>query len=533
MQKISVCFRDEMHSCNFSDGASVLEVLRQNNLTVYAPCGGSGTCGKCKVMVRTSHNYPDAAIASLSAAEVARGVRLACKLSAIDGMEVEVVDSGAVDVTKGNKDIFSNPPLAGTGRDGFGAAVDIGTTTVVCYLYDLKNQLQLAVKTARNPQCAFGADVIARMQYSLTDDAGKAQLRDTIRASVEALICECATAAGVASQEVTRVLLAGNAAMAHLFWGWNCASLARYPFTPFDNKLQLARAIDCGWRSMSKTASVLFLPGIGGFVGADTVAAMIALDKIATPKHYLLIDIGTNGEVVLYSDRKTFACSAAAGPAFEGAKISQGMLAGAGAITGYCFDANNTARTTTYDESSPRGICGSGLIDIVSSFCAKGLISPSGRIAAKGTVEDSRLAARIVEAGRSRELIVVDGQDGVIRLTQKDVRELQLAKAAIRAGIDCLLERADLAVSDIDKIYIAGAFGSKIMAASALGIGLLPPLAAEQIEFIGNAAGIGAVHCLLDEAELVKGIQFAAVTEHLEVSAMKTFQDVFVKGMSF
>jgi len=533
MQKITVFFRDEERRCSFTYGVSVLEVLRRHNIAVYAPCGGEGNCGKCKVVVRTEHSFPPAAIEFLSAAEVTKGVRLACKLLAVDGMEIVVADCGSADFEKGQATLINRQSAPANSTCSFGVAVDIGTTTVAAYLYDVKNQVQLAVKTARNPQCAFGADVIARMQHSLSALDGADQLRICIRTTIAELITDCAKAAGIDCKAVSRVVLAGNAVMAHLFWGWDCATLARYPFNPYDKTLQLTPATECGWTGLARDATALFLPGIGGFVGADTVAAMIALDRIVTPRRYLLIDIGTNGEVVLYSDHQTYACSAAAGPAFEGAKISQGMLAGAGAITEYRFDENNEALVITYDGSCPRGICGSGLIDIVYSFRLKELISPSGRIVAKQAVEHSRLAARIVEDGRSRELIVTDEQDGGIRLTQKDVRELQLAKAAIRAGIDCLLERAGLTVSDIEKIYIAGAFGSKITAASALGIGLLPPIAAERIEFVGNAAGMGAVYCLLDETELAKSIQFSAATEHLDVSTMKTFQDVFVDGMSF
>lgn len=416
----------------------------------------------------------------------------------------------------------------------YGVAVDVGTTTLVCYLLDLTNGQQLAVSSCQNPQTGYGADVISRIRYTMQIPNGLAELRASILAAVNGLIQQAAGKAAIDRQFIYHCVLVGNTTMNHIFWGLNCKSLAGIPFNAVTTDTITVSASEAGLEAMNDGGKVTWLPGIAGYVGADTVGAMLAAGLEKRSKNVLLIDLGTNGEIVLATPGGLYVCSTAAGPAFEGARIQHGMQAFAGAIAR--VQITDDVHYSTIDHALPKGICGSALIDLIGEMVRIGVIAANGRIVEPARLKDKKLAARIRPNGRSRDFIIAFGEEtangDAIVLGQRDIRELQLAKGAIRAGINILLRVAGIPSTAVDQILLAGAFGNFVDADSALRIGLFPRIAVDKVVSIGNAAGSGAKMALLDRDLLWRTAkELAAAACHVEISTQPGFQDEFVDGM--
>ena len=436
-----------------------------------APCGGKGTCGKCRVTVE------------------GREV-LACQTAVDRDM---TVDTGAAEsvriLTEGMQ-----RPLEPEGRDDYALAFDIGTTTLVCYLLDGHTGDLLSRKSCLNPQGRYGADVISRIQYAL--EGGGQELADCIRSALVRLTAEAAAEVGIDPEQITAAAIAGNTAMHHLLLGIDPRPLVTPPYMP-----ALSEPLDRGIARI--------LPNIAGFVGGDTVGCMMALRFDELEELSLLIDIGTNGEMVLGSKDRRIACSTAAGPAFEGARISCGMRGAAGAVD-RVWREGETVRFRTIGDAPPQGLCGSGLLDLAAVLLDMEIIDESGRL--------EEQAYTLCEN---------------VTLTRKDVREVQLAKAAIRAGIELLARQMGVRVGDIRRVYLAGAFGNYMDPASACRIGMIPPVLQERIVPIGNAAGEGAKRCALSRAEFSYAGRLARETEFLELASLPQFQDCFVDALEF
>ena len=352
----------------------------------------------------------------------------------------------------------------------------------------------MARQSAVNPQCAFGADVISRIQHALR--GGAEELKTAIGETLRRLCAEAAAQAGIDPAAITRAAIAGNTAMHHLLLGIDPAPLVTPPYMP-----TVRRAMEIG--------STRVLPNIAGFVGGDTVGCMTATRFDQFEELTLLLDIGTNGEMVLGDRHRRVACSAAAGPAFEGAKISCGMRGTEGAVEHVALRGGQLT-CTVIGGGEPKGLCGSGLLDLVAALLDMGIIDESGRM----------------EAGAFSLCPQV-------KLTQKDVREVQLAKAAIRAGIELLCAHLGRRPEEIRRVLLAGAFGSSMSPASACRIGMLPPVLLDRVHPIGNAAGAGAKLCALSAREFAYSQTLAAGTEFLELASMPGFQDCFVDALEF
>ena len=563
----NVHFILEGRSVTVAEGATLLEAQIAANLPADAPCGGKGACGKCAVDFR-----PRGAEAWQRA--------LACRTKVTEDMEVRLLRGGEklrVLTDGAGADAFPWNPMVrvlelevepcprgesssdwtrlcralarATGRDAwrpnlavcaslgarlaatkgrvravvcgervlevaaeepqvYMAAFDLGTTSIAGYLIHVNDGRLAATAGMRNPQAQYGGDVISRAEFAL--ERGPETLATCAREAIDDLCRRMCTEVGISWERVCAVLLAGNTAMHHLFLGISPDSLVKAPYNPVISEPLALRAAAYGLR-VHPAAPLFLLPVIGGFVGADTVACLISGDWLRREKRTLMIDIGTNGELVMGNHARRIACSTAAGPAFEGAKITCGMRGADGAID-HVWAKDGALGWHVIGDGPARGICGSGLVDLTAALLELGELDGYGRL----------------KAGERFDL----GDTGVF-LTQKDVREIQLAKAAIAAGIRLMAARLGIALTDIEEVDIAGAFGNYIDPDSACAIGLIPAELRRRIVPVGNAAGEGARRALSDADAWASAEALARGTEFLELATLPEFQDAFVDQLNF
>ena len=407
----------------------------------------------------------------------------------------------------------------------FGFAVDLGTTTVDVSLHNLETGRLLARKALLNRQTAFGADVISRTH------AFQAK-REEVRAAALETIEECALLlakeAGVRPEQVVRTTVVGNPIMIHILHGLNPHQLAMAPYIPLVSGLVRRRPEEFRWR-FQRCGWVETLPLISAFVGADTVGMILALDLEREAETTLSIDIGTNGEMVLSKGGELLTTSTAAGPAFEGAQIACGMRALEGAVTGFRILPDGELDLAVVGGGRPKGICGSGLISGIAELLEAGLLEPSGRLAPPEEVARPELAARLF---RVDKLLAFRLSDGVY-ITQKDIRELQLAKGAIRTGIDLMLDLAGLKPEDLAHIRLAGNFGSGVDIRKTIRLGLIPGVPVEKVDVVGNAALRGAALALVSREYRERAVRVHRRCKFLELAARPDFQTRFASSMFF
>jgi uncharacterized 2Fe-2S/4Fe-4S cluster protein (DUF4445 family) len=428
-------------------------------------------------------------VRALTTAELAAGWRLGCHARA-NGPVV-------LDVAQWEFDVLSDAvQLSGGIRDGAGVAVDLGTTTVVAQALDLRTGQVLGVRTGLNPQCAHGADIMSRVQFALHSP----ELTSLIRASVGRMVEDVLGR----RDDVREVVLVGNTVMHHLFAGLPVESLAAVPFRSQTLDERTFSPRELGWK-LPDDCAIRFARCIGGFVGSDILAGIAAVGLHRAERLSALIDLGTNGEIVVGDGRGLQCASTAAGPAFEAACISSGMRAARGAIAEVSY-MDRRFECQVIGGGSARGICGSGLVDAGAAGLDAGLLLASGRF-----------------ANGARELRLAE----TVALSQRDLRELQLAKAAIAAGLRILCAQRGARVDDLDRVYLAGAFGNYVRVASAERIGLLE-IDPERVEPAGNTALRGGKLALLDPLVL-DGIE----VEHVELAAVERFQETFVDCLGY
>lgn len=414
----------------------------------------------------------------------------------------------------------------------FGLAFDIGTTTVVGMLVDINAYKVVATFSETNPQAAFGADVISRINAAKTDTGLAAQTR-AIRQCLDRIIGELCAAAKVDRHQIYAATIAGNSTMMHLLLAISPLSLIRQPYvaafktiSPFaSKKIEL---------DINPNAKVVLLPNITSFIGADTTAAILAVDQDISSDPLLMVDLGTNGEIVFGNREKIFTCSTAVGPAFEGAHIRDGMRATVGAIEDVVIDTD--VQVKTIGGHKPVGICGSGIIKAIAQLLKKKIITTSGRFNWQITeVLPPNLAQRLIKKGAQWEFVLVEGKnsatDADISVTQADIRQIQLVKSAICTGIQVLIGKS-LPIGEVP-VFLAGAFGNYIDVESAITIGLLPGFTREQVRSVGNAAGTGAIHTLLSQRKLKRCWHIANEIDYVELTAEPDFQKQFLANLVF
>lgn len=419
----------------------------------------------------------------------------------------------------------------------YGAAFDIGTTTIAAYLIDLNSGLQVSVASAMNPQARIGDDVISRINYTIQEPSGLNRLQKDVAAEMNRLLDTLIRSAGVKRSSVYEITVVGNTCMSHLFLGIDPRHLAVSPYVPTVSRSLELDARDPGLR-ISPFGKVHVLPNIAGFVGADTVGVVLATGLHHSARPVLAVDIGTNGEIVLGWDQRMLACSTAAGPAFEGAHIRHGMRATPGAIDSVWLESGDL-RYNTVRGAKALGLCGSGLLDAVVCMCRAGIVESTGRIvdAAEVPAGSAHLQERVLQGERGNEFVLVRAEDSAtgepILVTQPDVREVQLAKGAIATGIRTLLEHADVALEDLDSVVLAGAFGNYMRKESAVAAGLIPDVPLEKIRSVGNAAGEGAKLALVSVDMRSEADEIARLVEYIELTTHPGFQDRFSEELMF
>ena len=549
---------------------TVLDAMMRAGESLCAPCAGRGICGKCRIIARGELTAPtDAERDHLSPDQLAAGVRLACQARIAGDVTIQAAGPGPNDAWRdiaGSANILLQTRGFGPARSrlserepqqqpqpcsqlhrqpaDLAVALDIGTTTLVAYLVDSNTGLIKDAAGALNPQAAHGADLISRIAFSETP-GGPETLRREATHAADDLVRVLLQRSGVSGDDVRWVSAVGNTCMHHLFLGIPAGGLGRIPYAASVLDTGIMSALSAGLTSVNPEAGFFFLPNIAGFVGSDALAvALVAgMDECSRPT--LAIDIGTNGEILLAANGRILACSAAAGPAFEGVNISCGMIAAQGAIDWVGFAGpppHGDIEIHVIGNIEPHGICGSGLISLVAALRRAGLVSEAGAFEPEAIDPESPLARRIATGPGPGgiEFILSDPGDVAlphdiaparVALTQRDIRELQLAKAAIRAGAEALIAKAGIRAADIEQIVLAGAFGTYLDTHAAQAIGLLPSAPQARITALGNAAGEGAAVAVANCDAYREARRLARIIEHVELGANPKFMQVFADSM--
>lgn len=525
---------------------NLLDFLNRSGFFLDSPCGGTGTCGKCKIIASGQLSELSAEeIAFLSDDEITKGFRLACQTKALGNVELILPEQQEiVSVTENHIPPFPFDPavknISGKIRalgkeldtaispDSYTMAVDIGTTTLAAYFYRSDSPSLIDTQSAINHQRRFGADVISRIQNTMEHPETLSEMGDSIRQQISDMAEKFADSQGISSEQIVACCIAANTTMLHFLMKYPAAGIAVAPFTPHSlfglsvsaTELELAIHPD---------APVYLMPCISSYVGADITAGMLAynMEKAVTPQ--LLVDVGTNGEMALCDGKGSIkCCSTAAGPAFEGAHIKYGMGGVAGAIS-EVFVKNGQLAIKTIANEPPKGICGSGLIDAVAVMVEYGVVDETGRICDTDEY-DGILSGYLIEIDGD-PVFLLDTDSG-IHLTQQDIREVQLAKAAVAAGIQVLMQESGINASQIDQVILAGGFGAHLSARSGTVIGLFEKELLPKIVVAGNTAGAGASKYLLSDCRTAIE-DILQKSHYIELSTHGGFMELYVENMMF
>lgn len=420
----------------------------------------------------------------------------------------------------------------------FGVAIDIGTTTLAAYLYDLSSGKQIAVSSQLNPQKKHGADVISRIEYSSKNIENQAEMSLLVRNALNDLIQQLVSEAAIQHTDIYAVTLSGNTTMLHLLLELPSANIASAPFIPVLLSGLILKPDDLNL-NLNPHGRIFVLPSVSAYIGSDTTAAVLSTGMHKKPDTSLLIDIGTNGEIVIGNNSFLYSCSTAAGPAFEGANISCGIGSVNGAISGVSVTDSGLLKFDTIGGYKPVGICGSGLVDAVACMLEIGVMDETGRILNEDELADDakKHSDRVIKINNQQAFLLVHARDTGhnenIYISQKDIREVQNAKAAIAAGINILISETGREVNDIQHVYLCGGFGSFIKIASAVRIGLLPKELYQKTKPVGNAAGAGAIAALLCAENMSEICSIAKQIKYLELSARLDFTYQYTENMFF
>ncbi|MCI5874578.1 MAG: ASKHA domain-containing protein [Clostridiales bacterium] len=509
---------EKVYISDLSGEKSLLALMQEQKIYTIAPCNGKGECGRCRVRFLFGAPVPTEKERRLLAREeLESGIRLACAVHVTESCRIFLGESGEENMAAlTEKQEQSKMSLNQSGNDSYGIAIDIGTTTLAAELFSLSDGRTISIASGVNHQRAYGADVISRI--SAANEGKGGLLQESIRADIVRLTKELLRDA-IAFEDVKQIAVVGNTTMCHLLRGLSCEKLGCAPFVPTDNSLYETDAMQLlgveGWG-----AKVTILPGISAFVGADIVAGIYASGMDIKEEAGLLLDIGTNGEMVLGYDGGLLVTSAAAGPVFEGGNVSCGMPGIPGAIC-HATLCGTDWNCEMIDGKPPVGICGTGIIDIVSELVK------AGRVDENGTIEEPWFTDGITVTGK-------------VSFNQKDIREVQMGKAAIRAGIETLMAEYAKATDTQGKenenltVYLAGGFGHYMDIAKAIHIGMFPGTFAGCTECIGNCALEGAKRYLLSEKDARNRIaRIIARAKEINLAEQPIFQELYVTQMFF
>ena len=533
-------------------GATLLEYAQQAGVDLTAVCGGNGTCGMCRMILVSGQvsKLNSTEEDFLTHAEIRRGVRLACQARAysdcrvqfppeslatlqrlqLEGRETHIrlhpavrwADEANRRVVRSGRRVISTLPV---GSPLYGLAVDVGTTKVAAYLVDLQDGRTAASAGVTNPQIAYGEDVISRIEYCDQHPRGLEELQHALVEALNELLAGMCREVGAGLDQVVDAVLVGNTAMHHLLAGLPVHSLGTAPYVAAAKEAMRIPAAAVGLK-MAPDASLYLPPNIAGFVGGDHLAMLLATHAYRYRRTVVALDIGTNTEISLVHAGRHWACSCASGPAFEGAHIREGIRAIPGAIERIRLEANGVQIHTIQGKLAV-GICGSGILDAVAELRRADLIDARGafhRGNPRLALANGKPVFRLVPAEKS-------GHGREIAVSREDVNEIQLAKAAIRSGVEVLLQQAGIGYADIDLFLVAGAFGSYLDLANAVRIGMFPPLPLERFQQVGNAAGAGARQMLLSTRQRQAAGRLSKRIEYIELTTVAGYTDIFMDAI--
>lgn len=527
---VTVWINKQRMQIECSKDESILEALRRQGIPYYSDCGGRGSCGKCKIRLRSGTVAPGPEDRkSLSGTELEEGYRLACRVYPQGGVEIELMDyDERIETVITAKELAPFSPAKENWRQEYVVAIDLGTTTLALGLVDCKTGELIATRSVMNPQRRIGADVISRMKAS---NEGKGeQLQALIRLALLEGIEQLCMDASVPPERLRQITIAGNTTMIHLLMGYSCEELGRYPFQPvhigslqrgcaelfgetWRQRGSLEEANDCALAEVR----VHILPGISAFVGGDIVAGLGVCGFDVSEKICLFIDLGTNGELAIGNRDRLLVSSTAAGPAFEGGNISIGIGSVPGAISKVSM-REGTLYSETIGGLTPIGLCGTGVIELCSELLTNGIMDETGL-----------LGGDYFESG----FLLYQEKDKQLRFLQRDIRELQLAKAAICAGLELLINSYGCSYEGIDRVYLAGGFGYVLPIEKAVHIGLLPEQLKEKIIPIGNSSLAGAVRYALDAEFSSRLDRLSGLAQELHIANQEEFQELYIRYMNF
>lgn len=533
----TVRFRPDDISITPAPGDTILSLALRVSVPLLAPCGGAGRCGKCRVAVdgpSTGGDEPGI----LSPADLARAVRLACRCHpSLDAPIVVTIPPesrpariiSCVEGISGGDDRspFVPPPEASGVSHPFAVAVDIGTTTLAAALIDLRDGTVVARAGCGNPQVACGDDLVSRIVFAEETEGGFTTLRRLLLDGIDAVVAELLRSmpsGGI----VVRAAAAGNTVMSHIVAGIDPFPLRHPPYEPVVREYPLRTGAELGLFQASDAAWFLF-PSIGGYVGGDIVAGLLASGFTERDGCALYFDVGTNGEVVLGGTDFAIACSSSAGPAFEGGEVSCGSRATNGAVDSVRIDPSTFAiETTTIGGGRPIGLCGSGIIDLCAELFRTGIVDRTGRFTKKPGVT-------LIETERGLGFVVVpaaqSGTDRDIVIAEADLRSILRTKAALCAAGESLLSAVGLPHDAVSTVFVAGGFGNFIDLRSALSLGAFPAYPLSKFETLGNASLAGAVMAAGSDVARAKAIEVGRVTTHHDLSTDAGFMEAYQKAL--
>lgn len=512
-------------------GSNLLSLLRNVGAAVDNPCSGKGVCGKCKVKIIKGKlsDISETERQMLKPEEIFEGIRLACTVDLKDDIEIELLwsERAAKVMTDGYLPDFSYDFRAA----GYGVAADIGTTTVVAVLIDLRTGREVAKAAQVNAQKKFGLDVLTRITYECENpETGAEELRQIMIDSLNEMILELCVDAKINRNQILEVDVAANCTMLHMLLGIDARPIGRSPYQPLFLAAKDIAAVEAGIKAASD-ARLYCLPSVSAYIGADIVAGAYVCGLHKENRNVLFIDIGTNGEIVLATGGRLLSCSCAAGPALEGMNISSGMRAAMGAVEDVSITESGVV-LKTIGNAPPAGICGSGILAAVKELLRTGLVKPDGAFIKKETLEEKDYRYPLIRLdGRKREFLLCKEPEMVI--TQKDIRQVQLAKGAILSGFRALLHKASIDMKDLDKVMIAGQFGAHLPGSSLTGTGILPAEVEDKLTYVGNSSKTGAYMALMSEEVKRELEELAGRIEYMELAETKQYERLFIESLSW
>ncbi|MFX0549483.1 ASKHA domain-containing protein [Hathewaya histolytica] len=589
----------------YNKGEKLLDILQDSGVILESPCGGNGTCGKCKVKILSGefNEITEEEKRHLKKEELENGVRLSCLITPKGDVEVELLNAKSkkhkilsegyipnfklgptiskevitlekptlennisyeefLEKTLGKSVKLQDPEFLqelsnsfieetatvvysgeeiigiekGDTRDKlYGAAVDIGTTTVVLSLIDLTTGLEVGAETAINPQKEYGLDVLSRIEFVKKKPEGRKILHRAIINCLNELLESLCDTNHIDIENVYEICIGANATMMHLLLDIDTRAIGKSPYATVFSREKYLYGRTIGLKG-SKFNKLYCLPGVSSYIGADIVAGAVVSRLKHTNENILFIDIGTNGEIILSKKGELTSCSCAAGPALEGANISCGMRAAEGAIEGIQISKEDgRVDIQVIADEKPVGICGSGILEVIAELWENRIIVKSGRIKKASDLEKegyTEVSKRVIEEDKKRKFVILEGEEPIV-ITQEDIRQVQLAKGAISSGFYALLDLMEITMDDLQKVVIAGQFGKHLKISSLTGTGIIPEKLKDRIEYIGNSSKTGALMCLLSKDIREEMEKTAKDIKYFELSTKEGYEKLFTKCITF